>query len=1230
MAIRAIFFMGMLAVAPLPASGQNLDAGDIVNLGNQILKGLQNPQATPPQHIPTAPQVPAQTPRVSAYDAGQVYETQTLLRRLGYDPGPVDGVMGSRTSNAIRQFETAQGLRSTGQPGPALISRLRSVAGSPATANLGVATPTPGGHAITPSFDCGRASTEVEVAICRTPELAQLDRALSDAYSAQRNSASAIRAPALAAEQRAWLVQRDRCGGDVNCLSRMMTNRIAQLGGGTSLAGGTGIAPQAPNPEMPGNTPSADTMQLASDIHMVDGRPAIFNYYTGQEKELWKLFELVGMIPGDPRFSAGELPLWTGDLLASEELRAIAAQAQNGVLSRRVDIFLSSPRTPSGISASEFVSMNLLENDFERQRFGALLRQRVAQVLPTMRPQTPVPVRLYCLLELKQNPETRSPLFDFNTQSFEIANFEKSCATGNEGMAGRFPRPALGTINHGRFQPAIATGDHPARILLAPDRAEEFANVMAAHRIVVGFDAELDARSGRRKASDSAPEGEAVSLYTIRRTGPYKLYYESQPDRAIYEFPPEQLKPKPLTEEERRTSKLTDMDRIWYFDSTDEHQVLLDLAQPAGSYSQDIFAGDGILTFGRSPAIESGGWERVTSPDPKIGLNDGFDTRSSLQIAKSLGRPQSSVFASRFNLVGLGGSPISQVYVALPDVLESYKRPSPDAGGKLSLSVNFRLKQAWRLEEQGGKPAILIFAEPVSGAYYQADLPYGEPAVPVSEFRFEGKGPVDFAHFALARPRDIVAAVAQATGDDRVELIGSLYPPTSQDSFARRDEIEMLASTAKPVDLGGFWMTGNGRYAEYDFATQTFGFDYLNLAYSEMLSRNEGGIRRAQLFRLSNVGDNGIRFPMSEDEARRLQQAAAGTDAIFRVLIVADPPSGEGGKAGLPMAARVAEIVVLRAGSDPQVEVAANILARIAVAPVSNAIAEDTADASAAAAPGSYDILDVRIRQNLGAILPDLEASFGPETVLYGRREYWQSQQNLPNVITLTNSLAESTILVRNGGSDSLTIFHEPLLPDDPITGIARTLSFAEGSRPAPDAVKALLVEKYGDFAEQQGLAFDWYRSASGSGPVPDGELTTGELMQIEADRQMMQATEFKCSRLYSSDALSLNFEVQSSIRNGNPAFSYMVFPVVDQDNAQVPLPSSNPLWPIKVVNRANPECGADVVLASMEPDANGLVTTLRVLVTNQGYFAEIEAKAKEALINKNAVADEAIPEIKL
>ncbi len=43
-----------------------------------------------------------------------VRELQQALKGLGYDPGPVDGQFGARTEDAVKAFQTAQGIAADG------------------------------------------------------------------------------------------------------------------------------------------------------------------------------------------------------------------------------------------------------------------------------------------------------------------------------------------------------------------------------------------------------------------------------------------------------------------------------------------------------------------------------------------------------------------------------------------------------------------------------------------------------------------------------------------------------------------------------------------------------------------------------------------------------------------------------------------------------------------------------------------------------------------------------------------------------------------------------------------------------------------------------------------------------------------------------------------------------------------------------------------------------------
>ena len=79
------------------------------------------------------------------------------------------------------------------------------------------------------SFDCKKASTEVEQAICADPELSKLDEQLSKIYKQALQKGPKAK---MQAAQKEWLKERNtRCGAYAACLQYQYYRRIAQLEG---------------------------------------------------------------------------------------------------------------------------------------------------------------------------------------------------------------------------------------------------------------------------------------------------------------------------------------------------------------------------------------------------------------------------------------------------------------------------------------------------------------------------------------------------------------------------------------------------------------------------------------------------------------------------------------------------------------------------------------------------------------------------------------------------------------------------------------------------------------------------------------------------------------------------------------------------------------------------------------------------------------------------------------
>jgi len=87
----------------------------------------------------------------------------------------------------------------------------------------------PAAPAAAQSFDCKKASTATEKAICDSPFLGAYDLDMAFAYKDARGTLSGDERTKLLDAQRAWLKERDRCGGDSACLEKAYFQRLSQL-----------------------------------------------------------------------------------------------------------------------------------------------------------------------------------------------------------------------------------------------------------------------------------------------------------------------------------------------------------------------------------------------------------------------------------------------------------------------------------------------------------------------------------------------------------------------------------------------------------------------------------------------------------------------------------------------------------------------------------------------------------------------------------------------------------------------------------------------------------------------------------------------------------------------------------------------------------------------------------------------------------------------------------------
>ena len=86
-----------------------------------------------------------------------------------------------------------------------------------------------------PNFDCKKARSDAEIAICASPLLAAQDRAISSLYSRVRTETPRARRSALVRDQYMFNRARDNCygpeGNGIDCLEGSLAERVRELNG---------------------------------------------------------------------------------------------------------------------------------------------------------------------------------------------------------------------------------------------------------------------------------------------------------------------------------------------------------------------------------------------------------------------------------------------------------------------------------------------------------------------------------------------------------------------------------------------------------------------------------------------------------------------------------------------------------------------------------------------------------------------------------------------------------------------------------------------------------------------------------------------------------------------------------------------------------------------------------------------------------------------------------------
>ncbi|WP_113152782.1 peptidoglycan-binding protein [Nitratireductor sp. OM-1] len=1194
----------LVVAVPMPAIA--LDLNDIsrgLNAVSDLERALRRHQETPPER---SRQVPPSARIVQRPSVRQdVREVQSLLARLGYDPGPADGLMGRRTRNAIIAFERDSGLAVRGEVSSNLLDLLRNVA-SGHTGSRTVA------NEHRPSFDCEKASTRVEHTICGNADLAELDRAVARHYAAALDGLDAGGRAQLQAEQRAWIAQRDRCGGDVMCLVYALGKRsqaLVMIGQNQSgdAAAQKAIVQQGAL-DAPANSGGAIDEQII--ILSAGSGGSLARELFGKESVQRQRDYLVSMVAAATIGTEHEQIFVNHQSLSPAEVRAAAAEAGLADTSK-LEAYISKGMI-SKVQDVENGYLTVDYNQFEVARFKSALREKALAAIARDRRSSPQRLMLVCGL--------RAGEYDFEKQHFPFGEKElDTCFAGEQSPAREF--------SGYRARIPVHTTLRPEGFSVDPAAAEALINRLGRARFALAIPAVVESRIS------SDRNGRPEFVFDARPAGPLELRSGQNLAEVIYRYPDAALRDITDTPEARR---LSDFNRPWWLDTQEEVALITGRADTVRIEALDagsLFGAETGLTF--SFRVKYGGALAEGNRNLAAFAKPQSD-RALEEVAQALQLPLENLLVTPLPVVGHNNQLGAAILVFPQDsagyvVSEELPAHEEQDGGWPFAAVEMAVTAEKLLTLHGGQQRLLLAGHPERLVVRRTSRNRRwQDAPEIGAATFPRAAPREFEEVSLAWKSDLLSVGAKLADWDTEELFREQLessPYARNDTFAKREAASQLAAAAlaRSGEENVHWLKAYIRFEPYDFERKGWlvrpGIEFSARAHEADSALNVSLVSgdTAQ----GVISDQGMFIAMPPEKAQAFQQSSKSFpvfDGLLALRITdVDLSSARTFSMGMTLRYQPVEMLLFDAGEAQTIINPRSVRLRHTFEVPS--VVDETPDAMADSAivaelMGEFAVLGVSLGAGFEASVDEIAEQIGAERRLFARTAARQDALQNQQPINDWDSYHNGILLESAEQQEMVALYHEPPALSDTVTAIVRTRLFGPGKGPAWGQLREQLVQTYSQInaemlqeLERTGAVSIWAEPAV----VPGARV------------RPVDSAAAACKRSLNAIARSSSTQFLSSIKareagNMRPADARATW--VDE-NGQPTIPAFASTYSLPQLFGGRQDCpDFEVMVLAIKIGDDGKVVHFRQAVSVPARMAVVEEERKEAAMSDAGSSD--------